>query len=337
MNLQELIDERHELTPDEPRPHMGCSLLGHPCDRWLWLSFRWAVIERFPGRIKRLFRRGHMEESTVIDDLNAIGMIIKSTGADQSRVSFGGHVSGSVDGIIEDGVPGSARQKKKHILEIKTHSLKSFDELVKVGVQKAKPMHWTQMQLYMLGTGLDLALYVAVCKNDDRIHAEVIELDSVSANKALERGKRITLSDRIPEPLSADPSWYQCKYCPAHDLCHGSKTTKEVNCRTCAHSTAVDDGSWRCERFQADGIPVEFQRKGCESHVLHPDIVPWPVKEGRDQWTAVYMIDGKAVANGEADATVFSSKEILANPLACAHGDAFVQSIRTDFYGEIIR
>jgi hypothetical protein len=335
-SLQQLIDEAHELSQDLPRPHMGCSLLGHHCDRWLWLNFRWAVIEQFPGRIKRLFRRGQLEEKTVVDDLGAVGMVIKSTGADQSRVSFGCHVSGSVDGVIESGVPGSAQKKQKHILEIKTHSLKSFDDLEKNGVKQSKFMHWVQMQLYMLGSGIDRALYVAVCKNDDRIHSEVVEFDSEEANKALERGKRITTSDRMPEPISADPSWYLCKFCPGHDLCHGSKTTKEVNCRTCAHSTAKPDGTWRCERFEADDIPIDWQRKGCESHVLHPDMVPWQMKQGRDRWTAIYMIDGKAVANGEADATVFSSKEILANPLACAHGNAFVKTMRTDFDGEII-
>ena len=53
-SIQALIDKHHESLAEPPRPHMGCSQLGHPCDRWLWLSFRWAIQPQFPGRILRL-------------------------------------------------------------------------------------------------------------------------------------------------------------------------------------------------------------------------------------------------------------------------------------------
>ena len=110
-----IIDEVHESRIEDPRPHMGASILGHPCDRWLWLSFRWAVIEPFPGRILRLFRRGHNEEASVISDLRSIGVDVRSS---QHRVTLGGHVSGSLDGVIESGLPGA--EKTRHVLEIKT-------------------------------------------------------------------------------------------------------------------------------------------------------------------------------------------------------------------------
>ena len=64
----------------------------------------------------RLFRRGQNEESVVVSDLRAIGVDVQATGASQSRVKFDCHVSGSVDGIIESGLPESP--KKRHILEI---------------------------------------------------------------------------------------------------------------------------------------------------------------------------------------------------------------------------
>ena len=217
--LQDLIDKHHEAQQEPPRPHMGASMLGHPCDRWLWLSFRWAVVEQFPGRILRLFRRGQLEETQIVRDLRAIGVDVQRTGAQQSRVDFGSHVSGSIDGIAESGVPYG--DGKRHVLEFKTHSKKSFDDLEDNGVKKSKPMHYAQMQAYMLGTQIDHALYVAVCKDDDRIWAERIDFDKDLANKLIERGKRIALSDRMPEPLSADPSWYQCKFCPAYGIvCH---------------------------------------------------------------------------------------------------------------------
>ena len=329
-----LIDKHHEAQAEPPRPHMGCSQLGHPCDRWLWLSFRWAVQQSFPGRILRLFRRGHAEEATIVSDLRAIGIDVRgTTGRDQMQVDFGSHVSGSVDGIIESGVPGATHTR--HVAEFKTHSKKSFDELEKNGLA-SKPMHHAQMQVYMHGMGIARALYVAVCKDDDRIYTERVRHDPALAAKHIERGQRIALSDRMPEPISADPSWYVCRFCPAHEFCHETKTTKHVNCRTCAHSTAMPDSTWHCARYDASDIPVDYQREGCECHVLHPDLVPWPRKDGLDDWTAIYVIDGRDTANGEGDAHIYTSRELLANPKACSLNDEYVAELRQQFGARIV-
>jgi hypothetical protein len=258
-----------------------------------------------------------MEEATIAADLKAIGIEIHSTEGEQARVDFGSHVSGSLDGIIESGVPGAP--KARHIFEAKTHSKKSFDDLVKHGVEKSKPVHAAQMQVYMHGTNIDRALYFAVCKDDDRIYTERLRYSRTEAERLIARGHRIALADRMPEPLSSNPSWYECKFCAGHDFCHGSKKTKEVNCRTCAHSTAEpstpdSDAHWTCARFWSGVIPIKTQYTGCDSHVLHPDLVPWQRMDGPDAWTAIYVIDGREVANGEGDANVFGSRELLNAP-----------------------
>jgi hypothetical protein len=331
-NIESLIDKHHEGQAEVPRSHLGASTLGHVCDRWLWLSFRWAVQPSFPGRILRLFRRGREEEVNIINDLRAIGMDVRKVSS-QHRVDFGSHVSGSLDAIIDSGVPEAP--KAKHIAEFKTASRKAFDSLVKDGVEKSKPEHFIQMQVYMSGTKIDRALYLTVCKDDDRIHIERVKFDKDVALFAIERGKRIALADRMPEPISSDPSWYQCKFCDAHDFCHESKITKHVNCRTCAHATALQDSTWHCARWDAV-IPLDTQKEGCESHVLHPDLVPWKRKDGPDEWTAVYEINGVDLANGEGDANVYTSKELLANPAACAGGDPFVAELRNEFDGRVV-
>ena len=148
-DIQALIDAAHEAKSEPSRGHMGCSQLGHQCDRWLWLSFRWAVQPSFPGRILRLFRRGREEEVNIINDLRAIGMDVRKVSS-QHRVDFGSHVSGSLDAIIDSGVPEAP--SSKHIAEFKTASKKAFDDLVKQGVEKSKPEHYVQMQVYMSGT-----------------------------------------------------------------------------------------------------------------------------------------------------------------------------------------
>ena len=331
--ISKLIDEYHERNAEPPRPHMGCSILGHYCDRWLWLSFRWAVQPKFPGRVLRLFRRGQNEEATIVSDLRAIGIDIRNTNAAQSRVDLGCHVSGSIDGIIESGVPEAPA--KRHIAEFKTHSKKSFDDLEKQGVKISKPQHYAQMQLYMHGTKISRALYVAVCKDDDRIYTERVRYEKDTAESLLARGHKIATDDRLPPPISTDPTWYQCRFCDAHSFCHGSRITNHVNCRTCAHSTAMQDGAWRCEKHSADGIPVEFQRQGCEGHVIHPDLVPWKMAESDNEWEAAYIIDGVHVRNGEAGEGVYSSAEIIANSGLCAIGDDIVSKLRDVFDARI--
>lgn len=107
-----------------------------------------------------------------------------------------------------------------------------------------------------------------------------------------------------------------------------------INCRTCAHSTAKQDSTWRCERHEVDGIPVEFQREGCDSHVLHPDLVPWQRDESDNPHEAVYIIDGKRIRNGEKAPGVYASTELLSNAAACGQPDA--EALRVAFNGEIV-
>lgn len=267
------IDSAHEARAavEEPRPHMGASLLGHKCDRYLWLNFRWAVQEKFTGRMLRLFRRGQNEEATIVEDLRLAGIDIVDTdeNGNQLRVDFGCHVSGSTDGVLPNGVPQS---KKPHVAEMKTHNEKSFNKLVQDGVEKAKPQHYTQMQTYMRGLGIDRALYIAVCKNDDRMYTERVKFDPAHADAAIERGKRIALSDRMPEPMpGASPSWFECKFCAMYDFCHNEGSV-ERNCRTCKHSQPNPDGSWVCYRWEGTIPTVSDQFRGCSEYTIHDDM-----------------------------------------------------------------
>lgn len=316
-SIVELIDRYHESQAEAPRPHLGASMLGHPCDRWLWLSFRWTIAEKFPGRMLRLFRRGHLEEAQIVADLRAIGCKLHDTDENgkQMRVDFGSHVSGSMDGVIESGVPGATATP--HIAEFKTHSDKSFAELKSKGVEKAKPMHWAQMQVYMHGTGLTRALYVAVNKNTDEYYTERLHYDAESAQRLVDRGRRITMSGRMPDPLSVDPTWYQCKFCPAHSFCHSGELPQpeRVNCRNCCHSTPEADGEWTCARWGGHDIPLDAQRTGCPSHVIHPDLVPWTLIDSKDDWSAVYKIGECHAVNGEAGVP---TAQLLVNPQAYA-------------------
>jgi hypothetical protein len=42
------------------------------------------------------------------------------------------------------------------------------------------------------------------------------------------------------------------------------------------------------------------------------------------------------VANGEGDAHVYTSKEILANPKMCSLGDEYLEKLRAEWGGRIV-
>lgn len=313
VTIQQLIDRTHEAREEQDRVHLGCSIAGRKCEREIWNQFRWALTpksgtfedgEKFRsrGQLLRLFRRGQREEETVITDLEAIGVEVSRR---QDRVSFGSFVAGSIDGVAV-GVPGAP--KTEHLLEIKTHGLKSFDVLSKAeSVRMAKPEHFVQMQLYMLGLKLTRALYVAVCKDDDRIYTERLEFDRGFAEHALERAQMIALSERAPPKISERSNWYECKMCDSFDLCHGSKFTRRVNCRTCSHSTPREDSTWHCAKWESE-IPEEGQRVGCDWHVMHPDLIGLKLESIGEQWSVAY---GPFINGAGIDGAI-SSKEMIA-------------------------
>lgn len=341
MHVQNLTDLIYAgiktTTNNKPRSHLGASTIGHPCERKLWMDFRWIMREDFNGRILRLFRRGQDEEAPLIKDLRAAGLKIDAVNP-TTKKQFGfsdGFFAGSCDGIILSGVPEAPT--KKHVFEAKTHSLKSYKDVEKNGVEKSKPMHYVQMQVYMGAFGIDRALYVAVCKDDDQIYTERVRYDASVFEWANTRAQRIIASDRMPEPLSADPSWHECKYCSAYAVCHKGSIAQDVHCRTCSNVTFQRDGKVHCAKWDCEVPDVDAQMAGCDGHILHPDLVPWAmvIDNGKVSWHVDTDCD---VRNGEPDFDVFTSKEILANVNACIsmREDKFAQDARMELGGRIV-
>lgn len=107
-----------------------------------------------------------------------------------------------------------------------------------------------------------------------------------------------------------------------------------VNCRTCANSTAERDGTWSCAHWEATIPDVEAQLAGCDSHIIHPDLVTW--KFSPNEHGVIWHTPYGDIKNGESDWETFTSKEILANPKACASGDRFVEDMREIFGGKVV-
>lgn len=296
------------------RPHLGASVLGGPCDRALWYGFRWATKVTHEGRMLRLFRRGHDAEAELARDLRAAGLEVYTVDPETGRQwrfdEIGGHVGGSMDGCARGVVEAPATW---HVLEFKTHNQKSFDELTKVGVEKAKPTHFAQMQLYMHWSGMRRALYVAENKNTSELYTERVRYDRARAEALVERGRRVVTAGEPLPRLSERPEWFECKWCDHRGPCHEGRLS-EVTCRTCCHATPELDGAgrWSCALHTMD-LPEHAQRAACVDHVYIPALVPWPLVDGDPVANVVrYRLpDGRTLANGTKATDVFESRELL--------------------------
>jgi hypothetical protein len=285
---------------EKKRGYLGASELGKPCSRELWYNFRWCTEKNFDGRILRLFNRGQREEDVFIEELRGIGCEVwdrdPDTGEQFSIKFCNGHGGGHCDGIIK-GLPEAP--KTPHIGEFKTINKKLFFELEKKGVREKYPVYYSQMQIYMNYFGLKRALFLAACKDDDRLYAERVYFSKEDAQALEDRGNMIIAAKEPPVRLSERADWYQCKYCDAWDVCHGGKIPAP-NCRNCVFATPIEDGQWKCECKLAEvGIINEFT-DDCVYHLYIPHILGTPENSDGDSWITTIRPDGSTCCNCNA-------------------------------------
>lgn len=287
---------------DGRRAHLGASQIGHSCKRALWYGFRWCKAPEHSGRQLRLFARGQREEETFVELLKSAGVTItthdESTGNQWRFSACSGHFGGSMDGAALGLVESP---KTWHVAEFKTHNAKSFKALIEKGVQASKPMHYSQMQIYMHLSGMVRAYYMAVNKDDDSLYAERIHYDQPHAEALLAKAASIIKANEPPEGISTNAGWYECKWCDYHSLCF-EQTLPEQNCRTCLHSTPASNGLWHCEATAQMGEPpylsADDQKQGCSMHLFIPALIKGVAVDAcpEGEWVE-YEQDGKTIRN----------------------------------------
>ncbi len=264
---------------EQTRGYLGMSEIGHPCSRYLWFKFRNCIKSNISGRVYRLFETGNLAEQRFIEELKAIGCEVHDRDEQGDQFScndFGGHFSGHMDGCAK-GLPGVGATF--HVLEFKTHNDKSFTKLSKEGVKAAKPQHYCQCQCYMHYSGMTRALYLAVNKNDESLYAQRVHYNKEEALDLVYRAKNIITSVEPLPRLSDRPDYYECKWCDAHDICHGCDKALPlpmISCRQCCYATPLidqDGAKWKCEKgldpHKAD-MPVI-----CDKHLCLPGLFPY--------------------------------------------------------------
>jgi hypothetical protein len=269
----------------EHRNHLGASEIGHPCAAKAWGKFRWLKLEQHSGRMRRLFERGHLEESRFVAILRGIGFEVHEVDSEgnQFRISGSqGHFGGSLDGISK--APARYEIPDDIILpdEFKTHSEKSFTKLAGSkdkatgerkfvtgthGVRISKPVHFSQMSSYARAYGYRYALYVAVNKDTDELYFEIVVTDWSHADDLFRKADSVIFSQEQPPKIAQVETFFECKYCHLSRICfHGEMPEK--NCRSCSFAVPIEGGQWHCENVCANGldaqIPADLIKTGCD-------------------------------------------------------------------------
>ena len=272
--ILEEIDEYCVRTYDGGhRSHLGASLIGRECKRYLWYVFRWCLHEKTTGRQQRLFNRGHREEARFIEWLEGIGFKVWFENRDEGPNEKGefpqyrisdvmGHFGGSLDGIAV--LPERYGIAEPVLLEFKTNGTGAgFNKLADDGMPIAKPEHFAQTSTYGKKYNFRYCVYLNINKNDDSLHIEVVKLNHNLGEQMIMKAEQIIMSQTAPARLSDNPTFHKCGYCHMKEVCHKGAVV-EVNCRSCAFARPVENAEWFCEVHNGN-IPKDFIAKACPS------------------------------------------------------------------------
>lgn len=273
---------RREFAED-PRTHLGASIIGNDCQAYAWNVFRWLRFEEFSGRMYRLFNRGHEEEKRFVRWLVGIGFEVREIDPETQKqfriLGAKGHFGGSLDAMMKP--PARYNIPAEYIIwlgEFKTHNEKSYAKLAGKkptwdkmeggrsggdGVQKSKPQHYRQMCSYGRAYNFKYGLYCAVNKETDELYFEIVELDFRQADDLFRKAENIVFAQTRPSKIAQTDTFFDCKYCDFAGLCHrGEVPTK--NCRSCRNAFAVENAEWFCQVHNAN-IPREVIPVGCQA------------------------------------------------------------------------
>lgn len=218
----------------EPRrTYLGMSSIGHACSRKLWYDMHQPLTEQFTAPTLKRFEDGHRSEALMAIRLRMapgvqLWTVDPDTGNQFGCKDYDGQFSGHMDGVI---LGVYQAPKTPHVWEGKAVNDKKFSDFKKLrahdeksALEKWDPVYWAQAQAYMGYFDLDRH-YLTVCTPGVRDWDAVrTEFDLAAFIKIKDKAKRI-LDSSIPlARVSNNPSWYQCKFCVYHTICHGSAT-----------------------------------------------------------------------------------------------------------------
>jgi hypothetical protein len=209
------------------RDYLGASRLGVACERALQYEYAQAPVDHgreFPGRILRIFERGHLVEDCMVTWLRNAGFDLRTRKPDGEQFGFSvadGRLQGHIDGVIVGGPGGFAYPA---LWENKCLGAKSWRELEKKRLATSHPIYAAQVAIYQAYLELHEhpAIFTAVNADTMEIYTELVPFDASLAQRMSDRAvKIITATDAgelLPRAFN-DSSHFECRMCAWQDRC----------------------------------------------------------------------------------------------------------------------
>ena len=231
----------------EPRTYLGGSRLGHDCARALAYEYTHTPVDtgrHSPGSLLRVFDMGHDIETRTANYLRKAGFTMLTERADGRQFGFyiakhpetgEPRIAGHLDGVITAGPdvlgdvkPGMATGTFSPLAypmlwENKGLNAKGWAKTLKQGVKRAKPIYYTQMQVYMhhLDLSANPGLFTATNRDTGELYAELVPFDPAAVQEAIDKGVKV-ITAQSPEELpraGGNREKPPCMWCSYQDRC----------------------------------------------------------------------------------------------------------------------
>ncbi len=211
---------------ERPRDYLGGSRIGEPCARKLVFEITHTPKDAdrdFDARILRVFDAGHQFEALSIRWLRAAGFDLRDRDADGEQFGFsvaGGRLRGHADGVIVAGPDIGVRWPA--LFEHKALGAKSWNDLVKHGLRRSKPIYFAQVQLYMAYFDLNVALLTALNRDTLVLHHEAVPFEPAEAQRLSDHAVdilRAATAGELPPRIAAHADFHFCRFCPYATRC----------------------------------------------------------------------------------------------------------------------
>lgn len=214
----------------EQRDYLGGSRLGVECERALFYEYTHTPKDsdrNFKGKTLRVFNMGHDGEKRMAEYLRMAGFELLTERPDGKQFGFWiaphpetgkARIAGHLDGVITKApaieflplpIYGPCLWENKEL------GAKSWNDVLKKGLQRSKPIYFVQMQIYMpyLGLTEHPGLFTAENRDTGELYAELIPFDAGVAQAASDKGARVISAgeaENLPR-IATTSNDYRCK------------------------------------------------------------------------------------------------------------------------------
>lgn len=219
---------RRQQDKQERRAYVGASVIGKACERALQFDLAGTPREKsFKTETLRKFAFGHSIEEVSRQHFWQAGFDLaqksQKTGALFRFTQLDDRFAGTPDGVFVGGpdVPGVGYPC---LWETKSTGAKTYREIEKQGLKKARPTYYAQCQIYMAYLGLtDHPCIFTVTNLDtgEQLHL-LVSFDAEAAQALTDKAVRIVSStdagELLPRPFAARDHM-ECRWCDFAERC----------------------------------------------------------------------------------------------------------------------